>query len=76
MRITKKSQFDQSGVTLTITDSDRNDLFELFNEVSKQTNTNLNDKTATIFKVKGPEAKQEHPSKKNQANKQHDTKKA
>jgi hypothetical protein len=65
MRITKKSQFDQSGVTLTITDSDRNDLFELFNEVSKQTNTNLNDKTATIFKVKGPEAKQEHPSKKN-----------
>jgi hypothetical protein len=65
MRITKKSQFDQSGVTLTITDSDRNDLFELFNEVSKQTNTNLNDKTATILKVKGPEAKQEHPSKKN-----------
>ena len=65
MRITKKSQFDQSGVTLTITDSDRNDLFELFNEVSKQTNTNLNDKTATILKVKGPEAKQEHSSKKN-----------
>jgi hypothetical protein len=40
----KKTQFDQQGVTLSISDSDRTSLYNLFEELQKQSNQNFNDK--------------------------------